>query len=80
MHVIHSFKSPMAHKTLWHPMTNIGAINSKHKKTYGVTKKSWIAMKIYDTLLPNGMPCHITWKTELLLITKDKIWMIVSIF
>jgi len=39
-------------------MTNIGAINSRHTKTYGVTK-SWIAMKICDTLLPNGMrPCH----------------------
>ncbi len=38
-------------------MTNIGAINSKHTKIYG-HKKSWIAMKICDTLLPNGMPCH----------------------
>jgi hypothetical protein len=47
----------MAHKKLWHAMTNIGAINSKHTKTYNVTK-SWIAMKICDTLLPNGMPCH----------------------
>ncbi len=32
-------------------MKNIGAINSKHTKTYGV-------MKIYDTLLLNDMPCH----------------------
>jgi hypothetical protein len=48
----------MAHKKLWHAMTNIDAINSKHTKTYGVTKKSWIAMKFFDTLLPNGMPCH----------------------
>ncbi len=39
-------------------MTNIDAINSKHTKTYGVTKNSWILMKIYDPLLPNGMPCH----------------------
>jgi hypothetical protein len=23
-----------------------------------VSQKSWIAMKICDTLLPNGMPCH----------------------
>jgi len=23
-----------------------------------VSKKSWIAMKICDTLSPNGMPCH----------------------
>jgi hypothetical protein len=28
----------MAHKKLWHAMANIGAINSKHIKTYGVTK------------------------------------------
>jgi hypothetical protein len=30
----------------------------KTQKTYGVTKKSWIAMKVCDTLLPNGMACH----------------------
>jgi hypothetical protein len=28
----------MAHKKLWHVMTNIGAINLKYTKTYGVTK------------------------------------------
>jgi hypothetical protein len=28
----------MAHKKLWHAMINIGAINSKHIKTHGVTK------------------------------------------
>jgi hypothetical protein len=28
----------MAHKKLWHVMTNIGAINSKHTKTRGVKK------------------------------------------
>jgi hypothetical protein len=28
----------MAHKKLWHAMTHNGAINSKHRKTYGVTK------------------------------------------
>jgi hypothetical protein len=49
----------MAHKKLWHAMTNIGAINSKHIKTYGVTKKLWIAMKICDTFLPSGMPCYL---------------------
>jgi hypothetical protein len=26
----------MAHKKLWHAMTNICALNSKHKKVYGV--------------------------------------------
>jgi hypothetical protein len=28
----------MAHQKIWHAMTNIGAINSKHTKTYGVRK------------------------------------------
>jgi hypothetical protein len=28
----------MAHKKIWHAMTNIGAINLEHKKIYGVTK------------------------------------------
>jgi hypothetical protein len=28
----------MAHKKLWYAITNIGAINSRHTKTYGVTK------------------------------------------
>jgi len=35
---IHDFKNFMADKKLWHAMTNIGAINSRHKKIYGVTK------------------------------------------
>jgi len=34
-------------------------------------KKSWIAMKICDTLLLNGIHVIITWKTGLLLIAKD---------
>jgi len=29
----------MAHKKLWHAMTNIGAINSKHIKAYGGPQK-----------------------------------------
>jgi hypothetical protein len=28
----------MARKKLWHTMTNIDALNSKHTKTFGVTK------------------------------------------
>jgi hypothetical protein len=48
----------MAHKKLWHAMTNIGAINSKHTKAYGGPQKSLITVKICDTLLPNGMSCH----------------------
>jgi hypothetical protein len=35
---IHDFKNLMAHKKLWHAMTNIGAINSRHTNSYGVTK------------------------------------------
>ncbi len=61
---IHDFKNFMELKKLWHAITNIDAINSRHTKTYGVTKtygqkkKSWITMKIYDTLLPNDMLCY----------------------
>jgi hypothetical protein len=36
---------------------NIGAINSKHTKTYGVTKNYGLPWK-FDTLLQHGMPCH----------------------
>jgi hypothetical protein len=38
-------------------MINIGAINLRHKNLW-CHRKSWIAMKICDTLLPNGMACH----------------------
>jgi hypothetical protein len=30
----------------------------KTHKTLWCHQKSWITMKICDTLLPNGMPCH----------------------
>jgi hypothetical protein len=60
----------MTHKKIWHAMTNIGAINSKHKNLW-CHKNSWIAMKIYDTLLPNGMPCHHHMEHQSLLIAKD---------
>jgi hypothetical protein len=48
----------MAHKKLWHAMTNICVINSRHTKAYGVTKNHGFAMKICDTLLLNNMPCY----------------------
>jgi hypothetical protein len=38
-------------------MTNIGAINSRHKNLW-CHKKSWITISICDALLPNGMPHH----------------------
>jgi hypothetical protein len=53
---IHDSKIFMAHKQLWHAMTNIGAINSRHTKTYGVTKNHGLPWNC-DTL-PNGMLCH----------------------
>jgi hypothetical protein len=28
----------MAHKKLWYAMTNIGAIDLRHTRTYGITK------------------------------------------
>ncbi len=34
----HDFQSLMACIKLWHAMTNIGAINSRHTKTYNVIK------------------------------------------
>jgi hypothetical protein len=60
----------MAHKKLQHIMTNIDAINSRHKNLW-CHKKSWIAMKICDTLMPNGMPWPHHTKKESLLIAKD---------
>jgi len=74
---IHNFKNLMAHKKIWHAMTNIGAINSKHTKPCGVTKNHWLPWKF---MTPCGqMTCHIiiTWKTKLLLITKDKLYCII---
>jgi hypothetical protein len=60
----------MAHKKLWHGMTNISAINLRHKNLW-CYKNSWIAMKICEPCCQ--MACHVivTWKIELLLIKKD---------
>jgi hypothetical protein len=33
------------HTKKWHAMRNIGAINSKHTKTYGITKKHGLPWK-----------------------------------
>jgi hypothetical protein len=58
----------MAHKKLWHAMTNINAINLKHTKTYGVTKNNGLP-KTFITFCCQ-MACHviIRWKIESLLI------------
>ncbi len=42
----------------WHAMTNIGAINLRHTKTYSVTKNYGLPWKFVTSLLPNDMPCH----------------------
>jgi len=46
----------MTSKTSWH--TKKMACHDKYWCHKFDTQKSWIAMKICDTLLPNGMPCH----------------------
>jgi hypothetical protein len=48
---------------IWHDMTNIVAINLRHINLW-CDKTSWIFMKIYDTLLPNGMPYHYHMKDQ----------------
>ncbi len=50
-------------------MTNINAINSKHIKTYGVTKNHGL---LCDTLLPNGIPCHHHMKDQIIIIRKGQ--------
>jgi len=35
----------MAHKKKWHAMINIGVINSRHAKIYGVTKNHGLPRK-----------------------------------
>jgi hypothetical protein len=52
-------------------MANIGAINSKYIKTYGVTKNHGLPWKFVTPCYQ--MACHviITWKTKLILITKN---------
>jgi len=39
-------------------MTNIDVINSNTHKNLWCHKKSWIAMKLCDTLLSNDMPYY----------------------
>jgi len=68
---IHDFKNLMEHKKIWHAMTNTGAINSKHTKTYGVTKNHRLPWKFVTPCCQ--MACHviIAWKIESVLIVKD---------
>jgi hypothetical protein len=47
----------MAHKKLWHAMTNIGVINSKHTKTYVVTKYHTLPSKFVTPYCQ--MACHV---------------------
>jgi len=50
---IHDLKNLTAHKTLWHDMTNINAINSRHAKNFGVTKNHGLPWKFMT-------PCYQT--------------------
>jgi hypothetical protein len=54
----------MAHKKLWHTMTNIGAINSRHIEIQGVKKDHGLLYKFVTHYFQ--MACHviITWKTK----------------
>jgi hypothetical protein len=51
-----AFKNFMTHKKLWHAMTNISAINLRHTKTYGVTKKDELWWKFETPCCQ--MPCY----------------------
>jgi len=55
----------MTHKKIWHAMTNIDAIHSKHKK-------SWIATNTCDALLPNGMPHHYQMENQVVINRRRK--------
>ncbi len=67
----------MISKTSWHTkklrhfMTNIGAINSKFTKTYGVTKNHGLPWKFVTSCCQTTCHVIITWKIESLLIEKD---------
>jgi hypothetical protein len=61
----------MAHKKLWHAMTNIGVINSRHIKAYVVIKNHGLPRKFTTPCCQKACNVIITWKTELLLIAKD---------
>jgi hypothetical protein len=61
----------MTQKKLWHAMTKSGAINSRHKNLW-CQKRLWIAMEIYDTLLPNDMPCHHHMENQIVINCKEQ--------
>jgi hypothetical protein len=71
MHVNSWLQKPHCTHKLWHAMTNINAINSRHMKTYDVTKNHGLSWKFVAPCCQ--MACHviITWKTKLLLITNN---------
>jgi hypothetical protein len=61
----------MAHKKIMARHDKYWCHKFKTHKNLWCHKKSWISMKICDTLLPNGMHVIITWKIKLLLIAKE---------
>jgi hypothetical protein len=68
---IHDFKNLMKNKKIWHAITNISVVNSRHTKIYGVTKNYGLPWKFVTPCCQ--MACHVivTWKTESLLIAKS---------
>ncbi len=51
-------------------MTNIGAIKSRHTKTYGVTKNHGLQWKFVTPCCQTACHVIITWKTESLFFAK----------
>jgi hypothetical protein len=58
MHVNSWFQNPHGTQRIMTCQDEYWCHKIKTHKNLWCHKKSWIAMKIYDTLLPNGMPCH----------------------
>jgi hypothetical protein len=58
MHVNSWFQKPHGTKKIMVCYDKYWCHKFKTHKNLWCHKKSWIVMKICDTLLPNGMPCH----------------------
>jgi len=58
MHVNSSLQKPHGTQKIMACCDKYWCHKFKTHKNLWCHKKSWIAMKICDTLLPNNMPCH----------------------
>jgi hypothetical protein len=54
----------MAHKKLWHAMTNIGVINLRNTKAYVVIENNGLPQKFVTPCCQMAYHVIITWKTE----------------